>query len=159
MELIIGAIVIIVLLLVLGVPPMMIVLGILVLMELFFILMALFFIGSLIMLLMTKSTEARYLRIDQNENLGVGTHAVYWMNDREYNNTFPAEIMFVDKIYHKDKICKVRLWQSRKNPEKYILLDGYSILVIATGFPIFVTFAVGGLYGVGVLYRIFSGLA
>ncbi len=143
MELIIGAVVIIILLLILGVQPIMIGMGVLGIMEIFFILMTIFFIVSLILLFMTKPTEAKYLRIDPNE--GVGTHAVYWMNEREYDNSFPAEIMFIDKIYHEGKICKVRLWQSQKNPEHYFLFDGYSIIVIAVGLPIFFILAVIGL--------------
>lgn len=152
MEFIIGAVVITVLLLILGVPPMMIVMGFLGLIELFLILMAIFFIVSLILLLMTKPTEAKYLRIDPNE--GVGTHAVYWMDNREYDNTFPAEIMFIDKIYHQDKICKVRIWKSRKNPERYILLDWYSVIIIGVGLPVFTALAGFGLYGVMLMYSV-----
>ncbi len=141
MEFIIGTVVIIVLLLVLGVQPIMIIFIMIALLELFLILMTLFFIVSLILLLMTKPTEAKYLRIDPNE--GVGTHAVYWMDNREYDNTFPAEIMFIDKIYHEGKICKVRIWKSKKNPERYILLDWYSVIVIAAGLPAFAGLTAG----------------
>ena len=153
MEFIIGAAVIILLLLILGVSPMMIILGVLSLVELFLLLMALFFFVSLILLLMTKPTEAKYLRIDQNE--GVGTHAVYWMDDREYDNSFPAEIMFIDKIYHTGKICKVRIWKSKKNPEKYLLLDWYSIIVIAVGLPVFLLLAGAGLFYTIMLWSVF----
>jgi len=139
MEFIIGAAVIILLLLILGVPLMTIAIGAVALLELFLILMVLFFIVSLILLFITKPTEAKYLRIDPNE--GVGTHAVYWMDDREYDNSFPAEIMFIDKIYHEGKMCKVRIWKSKKNPERYILLDWYSVIVIAVGFPVFTAMA------------------
>ncbi|MBR1529411.1 MAG: hypothetical protein IJ642_08940 [Oscillospiraceae bacterium] len=152
MEFIIGAAVIILLLLILGVPPMMIVLGALSLVELFLLLMALFFVISLILLMMTKPTEAKYLRIDPNE--GVGTHAVYWMDDREYDNSFPAEIMFVDKIYHEGKICKIRIWKSRKDPEKYILLDWYSVIVIAVGLPVFSLMAGLGLAGLLLMWSV-----
>ncbi len=153
MEFIIGAIVIIVLLLILGVSPTLIILGLLSLTELFLLLMALFFIVSLILLLMTKPTEAKYLRIDQNE--GVGTHAVYWLDDREYDNSFPAEIMFIDKIYHKDQMYKVRIWKSKKNPERYLLLDWYSVIVIAVGLPVFVLLAGAGLFYTILLWSVF----
>lgn len=153
MEFIIGAIVIIVLLLILGVSPMMIMFGAIVLIELFFLLMALFFIVSLILLLMTKPAQAKYLRIDQNE--GVGTHAVYWMEEREYDNSFPAEIMFIDKIYHKDQMYKVRIWKSKKNPERYIMLDWYSVIVIAVGLPVFSLLAGTGLFCVTMLWSVF----
>ncbi len=153
MEFIIGAVVIIVLLLILGVSPTLIILGLLSLTELFLLLMALFFIVSLILLLMTKPTEAKYLRIDPNE--GVGTHAVYWMDDREYDNSFPAEIMFIDKIYHKDQMYKVRIWKSRKNPERYLLLDWYSVIVIAVGLPVFSILAGAGLFCTIMLWSVF----
>ena len=153
MEFIIGAVVIIVLLLILGVSPTLIILGLLSLTELFLLLMALFFIVSLILLLMTKPTEAKYLRIDPNE--GVGTHAVYWMDDREYDNSFPAEIMFIDKIYHKDQIYKVRIWKSKKNPERYLLLDWYSVIVIAVGLPVFSILAGAGLFCTIMLWSVF----
>ena len=153
MEFIIGAVVIIVLLLILGVSPTLIIFGLLSLTELFLLLMALFFIVSLILLLMTRPTEAKYLRIDPNE--GVGTHAVYWMDNREYDNSFPAEIMFIDKIYHEGKICKVRIWKSRKNPERYLLLDWYSVIVIAVGLPVFSILAGAGLFYTLLLWSVF----
>ncbi|MBE6876512.1 MAG: hypothetical protein E7496_07290 [Ruminococcus sp.] len=154
MEFIIGAVVIIVLLLILGVSPTLIILGFLSLAELFLLLMALFFIVSLILLLMTRPTEAKYLRIDPNE--GVGTHAVYWMDNREYDNSFPAEIMFIDKIYHEGKICKVRIWKSQKNPERYLLLDWYSVIVIAVGLPVFSILAGAGLFYITLLWSVFQ---
>jgi len=144
-EFIIGLVIIIVFLLVLGVQPMMILTGILGLTELFLILMTLFFIVSLILVLITKPTEGKYLRIDPNE--GVGTHAVYWLENREYDNSFPAEIMFIDKIYHENKICKLRIWKSKKNAERYLLFDNYSLIVIGVGLPVF-----GALAGVGYFY-------
>ncbi|GEM_PF-2540666 len=152
MEFIIGAAVIVLLLLILGVPPMMIAMGAFALVELFLILMVLFFIVSLILLLMTKPTKAKYLRIDPNE--GVGTHAVYWMDNREYDNSFPAEIMFIDKIYHKDQIYQVRIWKSKKNPERYLLLDWYSVIVIAVGLPVFSLMAGFGLFGLLTMWSV-----
>ena len=145
MEIIIGAVVIIILLLVLGVSPILIIQGAVSLIEIFFILMVLFFIVSLILLLMTKPAKAKYLRIDQNE--GVGTHAVYWMDEQEYDNSFPAEIMFIDKIYHKDQMYRVHIWKSKKNPERYLMFDWYSVIVIAVGLPVFGALAaVGGWF-------------
>lgn len=144
MEIIIGAVVIILLLLILGVSPVMIIFGAVSLVELFFILMMLFFVVSLILLLITKPEKGKYLRIDQNE--GVGTHAVYWLDEREYDNSFPAEIMFVDKIYHKDQMYKVHIWKSKKNQERYLMFDWYSVIVIAVGLPVFSALAVAGGY-------------
>ncbi|MDE6087401.1 MAG: hypothetical protein K2G25_03350 [Oscillospiraceae bacterium] len=137
MEFLIGAIVIIVLLLILGVDPMMILLGGIWIVEIFFIFMAVFFIISLILLFLTKKTKGEFLRIDPNE--GIGTHAVYQIRDQECNNSFPAEIMFTDKIYHTGKVVTLR---HRDGKKLKLLFDNYSIIVIATGLPIFTALAV-----------------
>lgn len=137
MEFLISAVVIVVLLLILGVDPMMILLGGIWLVEIFFILMTVFFVVSLILLLMTKKTTGEFLRIDPNE--GIGTHAVYQIGVQEYNNSFPAEIMFVDKIYHTDKAVTLHQRDGRKLK---LLFDNYSIVVIATGLPIFTALAI-----------------
>lgn len=140
MEFLVGAVIIIMLLLILGVNPMNIILGAIGIIELFFIFMALFFIVSFILLLMTKKTKGEFLRIEDNEIIGVGTHAVYQINNQEFNNTFPAEIMFVDKIYKKNK--QVNIWQ-RKGKKLNLIFDGYSIIVITVGLPIFTGLAIG----------------
>lgn len=137
MEILIGAVIIIVLLLILGVSPIHIVLGAAWLTELFFIVMSLFFIISLLLLLMTKKTKGEFLRIEKNE--GPGTHAVYKIDNQEYDNTFPAEIMFVDKIYKTDK--QVSVWH-RKGKKLNLLFDWYSIIVIAAGLPVFTGLAI-----------------
>lgn len=137
MEFLISAIIIIVLLLILGVDPMMILLGGIWIVEIFFILMTVFFVVSLILLLMTKKTKGEFLRIDPNE--GIGTHAVYQIQGEECNNSFPAEIMFIDKIYKTGKT--VTVW--RRNDKKLkLLFDWYSIIVIGTGLPVFTALAV-----------------
>lgn len=137
MELLIGTVIIIVLLLILGVSPLMIVIGAVGLIEVFFILMMLFFVVSLILLLMTESQQGEFLRIEKNE--GPGTHAVYLIDGKEYDNSFPAEIMFIDKIYQTGKQVRVR----QKNGKKlHLLFDWYSIIVIAVGLPVFTGLAV-----------------
>lgn len=137
MEFLISAIVIIVLLLILGVDPMMILLGGIWIVEIFFIFMAVFFVVSLILLFLTKKTKGEFLRIDPNE--GIGTHAVYQIQGEEYNNSFPAEIMFTDKIYKTGKT--VTVWQ-RNGKKLKLLFDWYSIIVIGTGLPVFTALAI-----------------
>ncbi|MDE5883717.1 MAG: hypothetical protein K2H29_01350 [Oscillospiraceae bacterium] len=137
MEFLISAIVIVVLLLILGVDPMMILLGGIWIIEIFFIFMAVFFVVSLILVFLTKKTKGEFLRIDPNE--GVGTHAVYQIQDQECNNSFPAEIMFTDKIYHTGKTVTLR---QRDGKKLKLLFDNYSMIVIATGLPVFTALAV-----------------
>ncbi|HAJ96127.1 MAG TPA: hypothetical protein DCO72_00080 [Ruminococcus sp.] len=139
MEFIIGAVIIIVLLLILGVPPVMIGAGIVILLEFLTVLMALFFVVMLILLLISKPVKVKFLRIYIHEV--VGTYAIYEMNGKEYKNTFPAEIMFVDKIYKKDKIYPARFRQGKKG---YMLYDWYSYIVIGVGLPLSAVLA-GGL--------------
>ncbi len=139
MEFIIGAVIIIVLLLILGVPPVMIGAGIVILLEFLTVLMALFFVVMLILLLISKPVKVKFLRIYIHEV--VGTYAIYEMNGKEYKNTFPAEIMFVDKIYKKDKIYPARFRQGKKG---YMLYDWYSYIVIGVGLPLSLALA-GGL--------------
>ncbi len=131
MEFIIAAIVIIVLLLVLGVSPFVIIGGILTLIELLLIFMTGFFIVALILLLISRPVKAEFLRIMQHEI--VGTYAIYRIEGEEYVNTFPAEIMFVDKIYHEGAVSTARLHKGKK---KHLLFDWYSHLVIGVGLPV-----------------------
>ncbi len=139
MEFIIGIIVIVVLLLILGVPPVLIIAGIIVLLEFLLVLMTIFFVVMLILLLISKPVKVKFLRIYIHEV--VGTYAIYEMDGKEYKNTFPAEIMFVDKIYKKDKIYPARFRQGKKG---YMLYDWYSYIVIGVGLPLSLALA-GGL--------------
>lgn len=128
MEIIIGAVIIIILLLILGVPWNVIVMGIMGLIALLLIVMLLFFIVTLVLMLISKPTRGRLLRIMQHEV--VGTYAVYEIDGKEYKNTFPAEIMFVDKIYHAGREYPVRLFKGKKN---YMLYDWYTWIIIGAG--------------------------
>ena len=128
MEYLIGAIVIIVLLLILGVPPMYIVGGILALIALLLVVMTGFFIVTLVLCLISKPCKGKFLRIFVHEV--VGTYAIYEIDGEEYKNTFPAEITLTDKIYHEGKIYPLRF---RKGKKKYMLFDWYSWIVIGAG--------------------------
>ena len=138
MEFIIAAVIIIVLLLILGVSPGIIMGGVLVLIELGLVLMTGFFVFSLVLLLIARPVKAEFLRIYVSDI--VGTFAVYRIDGEEYHNTFPAEIMFVDKIYHEGKTYAARF---RKIGKKHILLDWYSYIVIGVGLPVSAALAAG----------------
>ncbi len=128
MEYIIGAIVIIILLLILGVPWILIVEVIVGLMILLLVLMFGFFAVTLVLALMSRPVRGKFLRIMIHEV--VGTYAIYEIDGEEYKNTFPAEIMFVDKIYHEGKEYPLRLHKGKKG---YMLYDWYSWIVIGVG--------------------------
>lgn len=139
MELIIALIIIIVLLLILGVSPGLIMGGVLGLIELLLLFMTGFFIVSVVLLLIAKPVKAKFLRIYISEV--VGTFAIYRIDGEEYRNTFPAEIMFVDKIYHEGRTYSARF---RKLGKKHLLFDWYSYIVIGVGLPVSALLA-GGL--------------
>ena len=139
MELIIALIIIIVLLLILGVSPGLIMGGVLGLIELLLLFMTGFFIVSVVLLLIAKPVKAEFLRIYISEV--VGTFAIYRIDGEEYRNTFPAEIMFVDKIYHEGRTYSARF---RKLGKKHLLFDWYSYIVIGVGLPVSALLA-GGL--------------
>lgn len=137
MEFIIAAIVIIVLLLILGVSPFVIIGIVLALIELLLIFMTGFFVVALVLLLISRPVKAEFLRIIKHEI--VGTYAVYQIDGEEYVNTFPAEIMFVNQIYHEGAVSTARLCRGKK---KHLLFDWYSHLVIGVGLPVSVILAV-----------------
>ncbi len=129
MELIITAAIIIIILLILGVSIPMIVQGVLWIMEILLLLMALFFIVSMVFLLIGKPHDAEFLHIDKEIRWG---SAVYRVNGEELQSVYPAEIVMQKLIYEKPK-TRVRLWRKGKI---YFLFDPYSILVAALGFPL-----------------------
>lgn len=129
MELIITAAIIIVILLILGVSIPLIVQGILWIMEILLLLMTLFFVLSIIFLLLGKPHDAEFLHIDKEVKWG---SAVYRVNGEELQSIYPAEIVMQKLIYQKDNI-RVRLWRHGK---LYLLFDWYSILVAAIGLPL-----------------------
>lgn len=140
MEFVVAVIIIVVLLLILGVSPGLIMAGVLVLLELGLLFMTGFFVVTLVLLLIAKPIKAEFLRIFVHEV--VGTYAVYRIDGEEYKNTFPAEIMFVDKIYHEGKMYSARF---KKLKKKHLLFDWYSYIVIGVGLP--VSAALAGLLG------------
>ncbi|MBR2087142.1 MAG: hypothetical protein IJ906_08415 [Oscillospiraceae bacterium] len=128
MEFVIGAIIIIILLLILGVPWILIVEIIIGLLLLLLVVMFVFFAVTLVLALMSRPVKGKFLRIMIHEV--VGTYAIYEIDGKEYKNTFPAEIMFVNKIYHEGQIYPLRLHKGKK---RYMLYDWYSWIVIGAG--------------------------
>ena len=128
MEFVIAIIIIIILLLILGVPWIVIVEGVIALMMLLLAAMFVFFVVTLILALFSKPTKGTFLRIMVHDI--IGTYAIYEIDGEEYKNTFPAEIMFVDKIYREGREYPLRLYKGKK---RYMLYDWYSWIVIGVG--------------------------
>ncbi len=128
MEILIGAVVIILLLLIMGVPVGYIVAGLIALIALLLAAMLGFFTVTLVLMLISRPTHGTFLRIMQHEV--VGTYAIYEIDGEEYKNTFPAEIMFVKKIYREGKTYPVRLYRGKK---RYMLYDWYTWIIIGAG--------------------------
>ncbi|MBQ8927019.1 MAG: hypothetical protein IJ055_01930 [Oscillospiraceae bacterium] len=150
MEIIIGAVIIIVLLLFLGVRPMTIIAGIVVLFALGAVLMTGFFAVSLVLMLLAKPVRVDFLRIEQNE--GPGSHAVYRIGEREYDNAFPAEMILQDRIYRRPTVY-ARLLQGKK---RYFLFDWYTVIIILVGLPVSAGLTAGFLWGFLLLREVMS---
>ena len=140
MEILIGAVIIIVLLLFLGVRPMTIIAGIVVLLALAAVLMTIFFLISLVLMLMARPVRADFLRIEQNE--GPGSHAVYRIGEKEYDNSFPAEMILQERIYRRPTVY-ARLLQGKK---RSLLFDWYTVIIILVGLPVSMGLAAGFLW-------------
>lgn len=107
MELLVGAVVIIILLLCLGVDWGMIAMGIMGIIGLGMVILAVFFIVCAAALLSSESVTAVFTELRRgNRRFDV---AYYMIGGREYPNLFPGEFIMRDKFYHKDKPVKVRL--------------------------------------------------
>jgi len=129
MEFVIILAVIIVLLLILGVNVYVIIQGLLWLMEVILIGMTLFFLLSIILLLLGKWQDAAFLRVEKEGSFG---HAVYRLGDEEHRNLYPAEGFLQNLIYRKTSV-RVRFWEHGR---LHALFDRYSILIAALGLPL-----------------------
>lgn len=127
MELLIIACVIIVLLLILGIPAMNIIAGVLGLVILFSVLCNIFFIIMFIVLCFTKSCETTFLRVDKKNNRI--PYAVYLIDNREYSNIFPTDMILTDILYRKNDV-KVRVKETKKG---LLVLDSVTQLIIILG--------------------------
>lgn len=129
MELIIAAAIIIVILLILGVSVQLIIQGVLWILEILLLLMTLFFLASVVFILIGKPCKAEFLRIETDRKWG---SAVYQIDGEERQTIYPAE-MILRNIIYKKPVTHARLWQ---HGASYLLFDWYSILCAALGFPL-----------------------
>ena len=113
MELFIGIIVIFVLLLCMGASISFIATLALSIIGILIILMTIFFIYATVLILSGKRVKGRYVRSEHSPK-GKILHAVYVVDETEYKNLFPLEVMFRDKIYHTEKEVNLILNYKKK---------------------------------------------
>lgn len=108
MEFLAGAAVIIVLLYILGFGLNLIASGIGVCLLFVTAACELFFLFSLVRLLLSKKVRGTFTRIDKKEKWRFDT-AFYDVGGREISNIFPCEMTMRDRFYKKDKEISLRL--------------------------------------------------
>lgn len=127
MEIIIGAVIIIVLALCLGVGWAAISIAILMISFVGTLFMLAFFAYSLTMLARSKKCSAQFVRIDKKEKHKFEA-AFYEVNGEEYPNAFPCEPILRDKFYKKNTKTHVRFVE-----KKSYVLDKNAQVTIAIG--------------------------
>ncbi len=138
MEFLIAAVIILILLLILGVSPFAMMLGVLWLMEVVLAAMSLFFLVSVILLLIGRTCTGRFVRIDEH---GKFRTAVYVSDGEEIPNLYPAETLLRRWIYT-ERPHHLRLFRMGK---RTFLFDMHSTVIAALGLPLSVIGA--GLLG------------
>lgn len=106
----------------------LIVLGIIIGIGIILLIMALMFIYCFICLLFSEKHEAYFSKIDQTEKNKL-KKAYYIVNDVEYPCIFPAENIFVNKLYKNEHKYYVRL-----NKRINCVYDRFAIATCITGF-------------------------
>lgn len=113
MEIIIGLIIIFVLLLCLGASIGFIASIALLLVGLFIVFMTGFFIYTVILLAMGKKAKGGYIRSEKDDKSNI-PYALYKVDDVEYKNMLPLEVMFQSKIYREDRDVGLILNEKKK---------------------------------------------
>lgn len=127
MEILIGIIVIIALCLCLGVDISLIMGAVVALLSLTLGVITLFFVYCAVLLAGSKRHDAKFLRIGKNP-AGKYDCAYYQIDGEEYPNYLPAEIVFRERFYPKNRSVKV--WLCEK---KHIVFDKNAFWAAAAG--------------------------
>lgn len=136
MELIIVIAIILVLCLILGVNLNQILMGVTMLVCIFFIFMAIGFIYCAVRLLFCKQKEAYFSRFDNVKNGRVQV-AYYLVEGEEYPCVFPKELVMEKKLYSTDKSYTVMLdMKSKKIYDRYAIATCVLGLLFSVGFCI-----------------------
>ncbi len=113
MEIIIGLIVIFILLLCMGANLGVLATIALGIIGIFVVFMTIVFIYSTVVFITSKKAKGRYIRTEIGEKNKI-PFAVYLIDDKEYKNLFPLEVLFQSKIYREDKEVKLFFNENRK---------------------------------------------
>lgn len=137
MEFLMVLIIVIILCLILNVSLNYILTGILILIGVGAVLFAVSFLYCFVVLLRSKRIEAEFVRIGpaKGDRFQV---AFYRVEGEEYPCMFPRETILVDKLYRKDKPCRV-MWNSRKGK----VFDRYACITCVLGLVVSVVLSVG----------------
>lgn len=127
MEIIVVSIIIFALCMILGVSLNYILLAVFAIFCLFSSFLSLFFLYSVICLLLSKRKEARFIRFDKLRNSKYQA-AYYLVDGVEYSCVFPREGIMKDKLYQQNKIYHVML---NKKMEK--VFDRFAISTCVLG--------------------------
>ena len=140
MEILMVLIIVIVLCLILNISLSYILTGILILIGVGAVLFAVSFLYCFAVLLRSKKKEAEFVRIGpaKGDRFQV---AFYRVEGVEYPCMFPREAILVDKLYRKDKTCRV-MWHPRKGK----VFDRYAFATCILGLITSVALSVGILF-------------
>ena len=137
MEILMVLIIVIVLCLILNISLSYILTGILILIGVGAVLFAVSFLYCFVVLLCSKRKEAEFVRIGQAKGNRFQV-AFYRVEGKEYPCMFPREAILEDKLYRKDKPCRV-MW----NPRKGMVFDRYAGITCVLGLVVSVELSVG----------------
>lgn len=138
MEMIIGAVFVILILLLTGLDIGYIIMGIAGLVTLAALFTAGFFVVCWILLLSSEKKTAKFVRFERGARF---ESAVYLVDGTEFSNVFPAEFIMREKLYRPDREATVRL--SRKLRRVF---DKNALITSFVGLPVslLITAAFGG---------------
>ena len=137
MEFLVVLIIVIIICLILNVSMHYILTGILILVGVGAVTFAVSFLYCFVVLLCSKRKEAEFVRIGPAKGNRFQV-AYYRVEGDEYPCMFPREAVLVDKLYQKDKPCRVR-W----NPRKGKVFDRYAGITCVLGLVVSVVLSVG----------------
>ena len=140
MEIIVGAVLIILILMLAGLDIRYIIMGIACLVALGALLTASFFAVCWVMLIGSKKKTAQFVRFDRGKRF---ESAVYLIDGVEYSNIFPAEFIMREKLYHPGRDVSVRLSRNSR------VFDKNALMTSAVGLP--VSLLIAAAFGGGLL--------
>lgn len=131
MEFLMILVVVIVMLVLLGVSLLSIVAGIWWLLTLLGILCVVFFLLSMVLVLVAKKREATFLRIEKGKL--AGAFAVYEIEGTEYRNLFPTDVFLREVLYRRKQVFVRMLQLGRKR----LVFDRVTLVIVSIGLPAF----------------------